>query len=154
MWLDWSSASWYFPLSLLSFTCLLPGLLICPFLKFLFPYPHLLFSSMINISSREYVWCVRVCEWKRSSNHSDSVDVPVMLFTDLCFGFCPPLLLSPFPASFLHTSAPPFTHLFSLHLDSFRPLMLHTSLNTLPLSCTLTPNLFHLLFLSALLTLL
>lgn len=76
-----------------------------------------------------------------------------MLFTDLCFGFCPPLL-SPFPASFLHTSAPPFTHLFSLHLDSFRPLILHTSLNTLSLSCTFTPNFFHLLFLSTLLPLL
>lgn len=37
------------------------------------------------------------------------------LFTDLCFGFCPPLLLSPFPASFFPSSAPP-SHIYFLSM--------------------------------------
>lgn len=44
------------------------------------------------------------------------------LFTDLCFGFCPPLLLSPLPASYLPSYAPPIIFFF-FPLDPF--LFLH-----------------------------
>lgn len=107
------------------------------------PSSHPFFFSLINASSRVCV-CMRVCEfeqnwkncacvrlyvWNRSRNHSDSVDVPLMLClltSALVFVLLssPPHLLS----SLLCSS---HTHLFSLHL-AIHPLMLYTSLKTLP----------------------
>lgn len=81
-----------------------------------------------------------VCVWNRNQQSFRlrwcSTDA---LFTDLCFGFCPPLLLSPFPASFLPSSAPPFTRLFSLYF-AIHPLMLYTSLKTLSPLMYVYPN--------------
>lgn len=65
------------------------------------------------------------------------------LFTDLCFGFCPPLLLSPLPASYLPSYAPPIKLFFSFHSTlsySYIFLMQHSSPKLPP--CIFTSNLY------------